>query len=445
MLYGTISPSLMMAATMNSKEGSEFRMTNEEPLPKKVRLSESDLKTLTREELSVRWKQHEAYVQVLEAKYADLNSNDVTSLKESEEKLKQQQQESARRENILVMRLATKEQEMQECTTQIQYLKQVQQPSAAQLRSSMVDPAINLFFLKMKGELEQTKDKLEQAQNELSAWKFTPDSQTGKKLMAKCRMLIQENQELGRQLSQGRIAQLEAELALQKKYSEELKTSQDELNDFIIQLDEEVEGMQSTILVLQQQLKESRQQLSQQGPAPSQSSAPSASRTSPSEAPGPMAETAGKDCGRLANGPSNGNPAQRTYREASSADEDSAPSPGAGGGVGVGEVKLSNHAEERAGGAGVGAGVAAAAAGGYTNQLSAGYESVDSPTGSETSLTQHSNDTDSNHDSQEEKAVSASSSSSGSSGSSKGCRTAGSRHAHNGLDSSSVAAPGSIL
>jgi hypothetical protein len=40
-------------------------------------------------------------------------------------------------------------------------------------------------------------------------------------------MLIQENQELGRQLSQGRVAQLEAELALQKKYSEELKTSQD--------------------------------------------------------------------------------------------------------------------------------------------------------------------------------------------------------------------------
>lgn len=61
-----------------------------------------------------------------------------------------------------------------------------------------------------------------------------PCSQTGKKLMAKCRMLIQENQELGRQLSQGRIAQLEAELALQKKYSEELKSSQDgERNNFL--------------------------------------------------------------------------------------------------------------------------------------------------------------------------------------------------------------------
>ena len=47
------------------------------------------------------------------------SANDVTGLRESEEKLKQQQQESARRENILVMRLATKEQEMQECTVSI--------------------------------------------------------------------------------------------------------------------------------------------------------------------------------------------------------------------------------------------------------------------------------------------------------------------------------------
>ncbi|XP_040599864.1 pre-mRNA-splicing regulator WTAP-like [Mesocricetus auratus] len=152
-----------------------YKRTNEEPLPKKVRLSETDFKVMARDELILRWKQYETYVQALEGKYTDLNSNDVTGLRESEEKLKQQQQESARRENILVMRLASKEQEMQECTSQIQYLKQVQQPSVAQLRSTMVDPAINLFFLKMKGELEQTKDKLEQAQNELSAWKFTPD------------------------------------------------------------------------------------------------------------------------------------------------------------------------------------------------------------------------------------------------------------------------------
>lgn len=44
--------------------------------------------------------------------------------------------------------------------------------------------------------------------------------------MAKCRSLIQENQELGMQMSQGRIGELESELALQKKFSDELKTTQ---------------------------------------------------------------------------------------------------------------------------------------------------------------------------------------------------------------------------
>ncbi|CAD7671370.1 unnamed protein product [Nyctereutes procyonoides] len=355
-------------------------MTNEQPLPKKVRLSETDFKVMARDELILRWKQYEAYVQALEGKYTDLNSNDATGLRESEEKLKQQQQESARRENILVVRLATKEQEMQECTTQIQYLKQVQQPSVAQLRSTMVDPAINLFFPKMKGELEQTKDKLEQAQNELS-----------KKLMAKCRMLIQENQELGRQLSQGHIAQVEAELALQKKYSEELKA-----------------GMQSNILVLQPQLKETCQQLAQYQQQQSQAPAPSTSRTTSSEPVG-QAEATGKDCSRLANGPSNGSSSrQRTsgsgfHREGDTAEDDFPSSPGNGN-------KASNSSEERTG---------------------RGY--VDSPTGSENSLTHHSNDTDSNHDPQEEKTVSG-----------KGNRTAGSRHVQNGLDSN-VNVQGSVL
>ena len=56
---------------------------------------------------------------------------------------------------------------------------------------------------------------------------FPLHSVTGKKLMAKCRTVIQENQELGKQISQGRVAQLEAEIALQMKRYEEIKTSQD--------------------------------------------------------------------------------------------------------------------------------------------------------------------------------------------------------------------------
>ena len=41
-------------------------------------------------------------------------ADELVSLRESEEKLKQQQQEATQRENMLVMRLSSKEQEMQD-------------------------------------------------------------------------------------------------------------------------------------------------------------------------------------------------------------------------------------------------------------------------------------------------------------------------------------------
>ncbi len=39
----------------------------------------------------------------------------------------------------------------------------------------LIDPAVNIVFQKMKSQLSDYKEKLEQAQNDLSAWKFTPD------------------------------------------------------------------------------------------------------------------------------------------------------------------------------------------------------------------------------------------------------------------------------
>jgi len=51
-------------------------------------------------------------------------------------------------------------------------------------------------------------------------------SQTGKRLMAKCRMLLQENEDLGRSMSSGRIAKLEGDIALQKRLIDEMKNSE---------------------------------------------------------------------------------------------------------------------------------------------------------------------------------------------------------------------------
>lgn len=52
------------------------------------------------------------------------------------------------------------------------------------------------------------------------------DSNTGKRLMAKCRLLYQENEDLGKMTSNGRLSMLQSDIALQKSFSEEVKKSQ---------------------------------------------------------------------------------------------------------------------------------------------------------------------------------------------------------------------------
>lgn len=113
-----------------------------------------------------------------------------------------------------------------------------------------------VFFFQQ--ELEDTKKKLQDTQEELSAWKFTPDSATGKRLMSKCRQLLQENEDIGKMISSGRLNKLENELAMQKALCEEMKKNQEEMDDFVQELDLDVEGMQSTIYFLQQQLKDAK-------------------------------------------------------------------------------------------------------------------------------------------------------------------------------------------
>ncbi|XP_059608880.1 pre-mRNA-splicing regulator female-lethal(2)D isoform X2 [Phlebotomus argentipes] len=169
--------------------------------------------------------------------------------------VRQQYAESQRRERILVRRLANKEQEMQDYVTQISELKSAQAPGPSALKNALLDPAVNLLFQKLKTELVQTRARLEETQNELSAWKFTPDSNTGKRLMAKCRLLYQENEELGKMTSNGRLAKLEGDLALQKNISDELKKTQLDLDEVLMELEEDLEGMQNTIVLMQRELQ----------------------------------------------------------------------------------------------------------------------------------------------------------------------------------------------
>ena len=69
------------------------------------------------------------------------------------------------------------------------------------MRNSLLDPAVNIIVTKLTQELDATKAKLAQVNEEMSAWKFTPDSVTGKRLMARCRQLLQENEEIAKMVS----------------------------------------------------------------------------------------------------------------------------------------------------------------------------------------------------------------------------------------------------
>ena len=59
--------------------------------------------------------------------------------------------------------------------SQLHDLKQAQNSENSQLHQTLIDPAVNLVFERMKSQLTDYKDKLDQAQSDLSAWKFTPD------------------------------------------------------------------------------------------------------------------------------------------------------------------------------------------------------------------------------------------------------------------------------
>jgi len=195
------------------------------------------------------WEEQDQYINQLELRLKEATARGT------EDKARV---ETSRRENLLVMRLTAKEQEIQELAAQVTELKAAQAPNSTALRNSMLDPAINILIQKLTKECENLKKQAEDKQNELAAWKFTPDSATGKRLMAKCRQLYQENEDLGKMISSGRLAKLEGELALQKDYSEKMKQNQLEMDDFMAELDEDVEGMQSTIMMLQQQLRDAK-------------------------------------------------------------------------------------------------------------------------------------------------------------------------------------------
>lgn len=87
------------------------------------------------------------------------------------------------------------------------------------------------MIVQLKKDLEETRKKKEELEIELNSTKFTPESQLTKRLMNKCRKLLNENEELGKIISSGNVAQLEHDLAYHKQLLNE--TCENEQSKFI--------------------------------------------------------------------------------------------------------------------------------------------------------------------------------------------------------------------
>ncbi|CAG8580210.1 5794_t:CDS:2 [Acaulospora morrowiae] len=123
------------------------------------------------------------------------------------------------------------------------------------LRKKFLDPAINALFRAMKKESEEKEKTIENLQRELTGVSFTPNSITGKKLVTKLKALQDENEELGRQLRQGRVEQYEVEIAMQRKLINELRHGLEDYENQSIAFDSEIERLQDLIFQLQSKLK----------------------------------------------------------------------------------------------------------------------------------------------------------------------------------------------
>ncbi|KAL3685712.1 hypothetical protein R1sor_003734 [Riccia sorocarpa] len=181
----------------------------------------------------------------------------------SEEVLKEQLLTSKRRESAMLVKLAGREQEIVDLKALVNDLKLMLKPPMMQTRRLLLDPAIHAEFTRMKKELEAAEKRVKDLQDDLAAVQFTPHSKNGKMLMAKCRTLQEENEEIGREASEGKMHELGTKLAMQKSLNAELRRGYQELFEYVEDLNDDLERSQQTIYILQKQMQEKESQVQQ--------------------------------------------------------------------------------------------------------------------------------------------------------------------------------------
>ncbi|KAK6249578.1 hypothetical protein SCA6_003583 [Theobroma cacao] len=218
--------------------------------------------------------------------------NYLQTLKSSEEALKEQLEKAKKKEAAFIVTFAKREQEIAElkdfltgesfitnvhCTASLRKLQRsysfvgvdvslwlsavrdlkVQlKPPSMQARRLLLDPAIHEEFTRLKNLVEEKDKKVKELQENIAAVSFTPQSKMGKMLMAKCRTLQEENEEIGTQAEEGKMHELGMKLALQKTQNAELRSQFEALYKQMEGLTNDSERSNETVYILQEKLEE---------------------------------------------------------------------------------------------------------------------------------------------------------------------------------------------
>ena len=137
-------------------------------------------------------------------------------LRESEMGLRKQLAEQRRRESKTVLRHAVCEAEKRKLDETMTEMQLAMQPPQKQVRTLLLDPSVNAEIVRLREQVKELERREKEAQQELEASQFQASSIAGKKLMQKCKELQQENEQLGKELSEGKVQKLEATIEMQK-------------------------------------------------------------------------------------------------------------------------------------------------------------------------------------------------------------------------------------
>ncbi|XP_010534228.1 PREDICTED: FKBP12-interacting protein of 37 kDa isoform X1 [Tarenaya hassleriana] len=185
----------------------------------------------------------------------------IQNLKSSEKSLKEQLEIARRKEASCIVQYAKREQEMAELKSAVRDLKAQLKPASMQARRLLLDPAIHEEFTRLKNLVDEKDKKVKELQDNIAAVTFTPQSKMGKMLMAKCRTLQEENEEIGQQATEGKMQELAMKLAMQKSQNAELRSQFEELFKQMETLTNDVERSNETVIILQEKLEEKENEI----------------------------------------------------------------------------------------------------------------------------------------------------------------------------------------